>query len=237
MFPLHRWSWFTASGLFAPEKKSLLSTEPTQGAAVETTPLKVELEIQKQQHPIFLYFQSKNIYNESNCLSPWALKKPGQKYWSYLNYLTKGSGFWSLIYLKYWPSVWLCCLQHSLLCVLTTASDLAEGVCLVSAKNAKFSDEMDERQCSHPKSGCDVDVVLTLPSLCVPHLVPVPRFTLAVNLSAKSFNVTVESDEKVKALWCYRSNDNCMVDDDVTPVAVRNPPRHLRLPSWPLDFL
>lgn len=103
-------------------------------------------------------------------------------------------------------------------------------------KNAKFSDDVNEGPMSNcpryrPQSGCDVDVALTFMSLCFPRLVPVPKFTLAVNRSTKSFNVTVESDKKVKALWCYRIDDNCMVDDSVTTVAVRNPPRHLRLPS------
>lgn len=49
---------------------------------------------------------------------------------------------------------------------------------------------------------------------------PVPKFTLTVNLSTKSFNVTVETGEKVNALWCYRSSANCMSENGVTPVAI-----------------
>lgn len=99
---------------------------------------------------------------------------------------------------------------------------------------------------AHPKSACGVDLlpsqaVPTTPSLCFLHLVPVPKFTLAVNLSAKTFNVTVEPRgahrEKVLALWCYRSSANCMSENGVTPVAVGGPARHLRLPSCPPDLL
>lgn len=97
-----------------------------------------------------------------------------------------------------------------------------------------FSDDMNGR----PMSDCQSchPAMLTVPPLRFPPLAPVPRFTLAVNPSTKSFNVTVQSDKTVKALWCYRSDANCMVDDDVTPVAVRNLPRHLRLLSCTLGF-
>lgn len=102
-------------------------------------------------------------------------------------------------------------------------SDQTESVWLLSDKNAKFTDKTNEEPTSDLNDlilKMTVMSVLTVRSLCFTHLAPVPKFTLTVNVSTKSVNVTLESDRKVNALWCYRSDDNCMWDDGVTPVVV-----------------
>lgn len=58
-------------------------------------------------------------------------------------------------------------------------------------------------------------------SVCLLDLAPVPTFSLSVDLSTKSLNVTVEPGKAVYARWCYKSNADCMGEDGSTQVTVR----------------
>lgn len=78
----------------------------------------------------------------------------------------------------------------------------------------------------NPKSAARVHVLQSqavpiISSACLLDLDPVPTFSLSVDLSTKSLNVTVEPGKAVYARWCYRSNADCMGEDGSPQVTVR----------------